>query len=138
VIEPRLISRFDTEVKDRGFTKTTERCPHCNTVGQNFLGFRDPSGAEKLANVVMGCFKCGTLFISRRFLSGLDIKEMQILEVPRTGPEPEPTIEGESAASSPVRFNIVSSEVADLPGVGAVTPPALADGSPKRRGRPRL
>lgn len=99
MIEPRLISRFDIAERNHGLVKTLERCPHCNTVNQNFLGFCDPGGVEKVASVVMGCLKCGALFLSREFLKKLDIKELQ--DNAGVGPEPN-TQEDESAASAPV------------------------------------
>jgi len=109
MIVPRLISRFDTQRKRDGFTDYTEKCPICRVVNQNFLGFTDTEGVEKLAGVVMCCFKCGTMFLSKEFLKRIDIKELQDIALKSeadapgaqavTAPESEASEEGEFKCS---------------------------------------
>lgn len=100
MIVPRLISRFDTERKDRGFTEYTEKCPICKYVNQNFLGFTDTGGAERLVGVVMCCLRCGALFLSREFLKKIDVRELGSVTDAGVGPGPN-TQEDEPAATAP-------------------------------------
>lgn len=74
MISLRVISRFDTEVREDAFTRVTERCPKCNLMGQNFIGFS--GGPELLLNILV-CRKCGTMFMSKEFLDGLDFQAIQ-------------------------------------------------------------
>ena len=71
-----------------GTSRNVERCPKCLITNQNFLII--PSEEIPL----LGCFRCGTVFVSKRFISGLDVRalleEQKRVEKAAAEPEPEP------------------------------------------------
>ena len=69
-----------------GTSRNVERCPKCLITNQNFLVI---SHADIL---LLGCFRCGTVFVSRRFISMLDVRalldEQKCAEQEANAPDP--------------------------------------------------